>query len=102
MSPEDAQQLAGTPHNRGGGRVDHRWGRTKRKIGFLTVAAHHDLDRGPVATDATDDVTQDLLDFLARWPLTGAQQRQHGPAGRGLEDLDRLEAVAAGMGVSRM
>ena len=60
MSPEDAQQLAGTPHNRGGGRVDHRWGRTKRKIGFLTVAAHHDLDRGPVATDATDDVTQDL------------------------------------------
>jgi hypothetical protein len=36
MSPEDAQQLAGS-------RVGHRWGRTKRKIGFLTVAAHHDL-----------------------------------------------------------
>jgi hypothetical protein len=51
----------------------------------VTVAAHHDLDRGPVATDATDDVTQDLLDFLARWPLAGAQQRQHGPAGRRLE-----------------
>jgi hypothetical protein len=32
MSPEDAQRLAGTPHNRGGGRVGHRWGRTKRKI----------------------------------------------------------------------
>src|SRR5262249_28147725 len=67
----------------------------------VTVAAHHDLDRGPVATDATDDVTQDLLDFLARWPLAGAQQRQHGPAGRRLEDLDRLEAVAAGMGVEQ-
>jgi hypothetical protein len=25
MSPEDAQQLAGTPHNRGGGRVGRRW-----------------------------------------------------------------------------
>src|SRR5262245_62876639 len=26
--------IAGAPHNRGGGRVGHRWGRTKRKIGF--------------------------------------------------------------------
>ena len=34
MLCEDAQQLAGTPHNRGGGRVGHRWGRTKGKIGF--------------------------------------------------------------------
>ena len=42
----------------------------------------------PSYVDATDDVTQDLLDFLARWPLAGAQQRQHGPAGRRLEDLD--------------
>src|SRR5689334_5163702 len=31
---EDVQQLAGTPHNRGGGRIGHRWGRTKEKIGF--------------------------------------------------------------------
>src|SRR5262249_3007985 len=67
----------------------------------VTVAAHHDLDRGPVATDATDDVTQDLLDFLARWPLAGAQQRQHGPAGRRLEDLDRLEAVDPAMGAEQ-
>src|SRR4029077_3537495 len=29
-----AQQLAGAPHSRGGGRVGHRWGRTKGKIGF--------------------------------------------------------------------
>jgi hypothetical protein len=31
---EDVQQLAGTPHNRGSGRIGHRWGRTKEKIGF--------------------------------------------------------------------
>src|SRR5438132_9078620 len=34
MLCEAAQQLAGAPHNRGGGRVGHRWGRTKGKIGF--------------------------------------------------------------------
>ena len=34
MLCEDVQQLAGAPHNRGGGRVGHRWGRTKGKIGF--------------------------------------------------------------------
>jgi putative transposase len=34
MLCEDAQQLAGAPHSRGGGRVGHRWGGTKGKIGF--------------------------------------------------------------------
>src|SRR6266849_2990399 len=34
MLCEDAQQLTGVPHSRGGGRVGHRWGRTKGKIGF--------------------------------------------------------------------
>jgi len=34
MLCEDAQRLAGAPHSRGGGRVGHRWGRTKGKIGF--------------------------------------------------------------------
>ena len=34
MLCEDAQRLAGRPHSRGGGRVGHRWGRTKGKIGF--------------------------------------------------------------------
>ena len=28
----DAQQLAGAPHSRGGGRVGHRWGKTKGKL----------------------------------------------------------------------
>jgi hypothetical protein len=40
----------------------------------LTVAAHHDLDRGPVAMDATDDVTQDLLDLLG--PMAACQGAQ--------------------------
>src|SRR5262245_14947625 len=34
MLCEDAQQLTGAPHSRGGVRVGQRWGRTKGKIGF--------------------------------------------------------------------
>jgi hypothetical protein len=34
MLREDAEHLAGVRHGRGGGRVGHRWGRTKGKIGF--------------------------------------------------------------------
>src|SRR5262249_2325791 len=34
MLREDAQELAGKPHSRGGERVGQRWGRTKGKIGF--------------------------------------------------------------------
>src|SRR6201987_5792411 len=42
MLCEDAQQLAGAHHSRDGGRVGHRWGRTKGKIGFHggNVAVH--------------------------------------------------------------
>ena len=42
MLCEDAQQLAGAPHGRGGGRVGHRWGRTRGEIGFHggKVAVH--------------------------------------------------------------
>src|ERR1700741_4255523 len=40
MLCEDAQRLAGAPNNRGGGRVGHRWGRTKGEIGF-----HGDLSK---------------------------------------------------------
>ena len=51
MLCEDAQRLAGEPHNRGGGRVGHRWGRTKGKIGFHggKVAVHR---RGCAVTTA--------------------------------------------------
>jgi hypothetical protein len=50
MLREDAQQLTGAPHRRGGGRVGHRWGTTEGKIGFhggkvivnfVTVEAAH-------------------------------------------------------------
>ena len=42
MLCEDAQRLAGAPHSRGGGRVGHRWGRTKGKIGFRPkIPTHH-------------------------------------------------------------
>jgi putative transposase len=34
MLREDALELAGKPHSRGGDRVGQRWGRTKGKIGF--------------------------------------------------------------------
>jgi transposase-like protein len=34
MLCEDGERLAGTPHSRGAGRVGHRWGRTRGKIGF--------------------------------------------------------------------
>jgi putative transposase len=34
MLGEDAEQLAGAPHSRGGSRLGHRWGRTQGKIGF--------------------------------------------------------------------
>jgi hypothetical protein len=48
MLCEDAQQLAGAPHSRGGSRVRHRWGRTKGKIGFHggNVAVHRPRVRG--------------------------------------------------------
>ena len=48
MLGEDAQQLAGVPHSRGGGRVGHRWGRTKGKIGFHggNVSVHRPRVRG--------------------------------------------------------
>ena len=34
MLCEEAEQLAGKPHSRAGGRIGQRWGRTKGKIGF--------------------------------------------------------------------
>jgi putative transposase len=34
MLCEDAQQLAGEPHSRGGSRIGQRWGRTQGKISF--------------------------------------------------------------------
>jgi hypothetical protein len=73
MLCEDAQQLAGLPHSRAGGRVGHRWGRTKGKIGFHggKVAVHRPRVRGldghelplPTWTAAQAE------DWLGRWAM---------------------------------
>jgi transposase-like protein len=73
MLCEDAQQLAGMPHSRDGGRVGHRWGRTKGKIGFHggNVAVHRPRVRGfdghelplPTWTAAQAE------DWLGRWAM---------------------------------
>src|SRR3974390_1916780 len=70
---EDAQQLAGMPHSRDGGRVGHRWGRTKGEIGFHggNVAVHRPRVRGfdghelplPTWTAAQAE------DWLGRWAM---------------------------------
>ena len=73
MLCEDAQQLAGAPHSRGEGRVGHRWGKTKGKIGFHggKVAVHRPRVRGldghelplPTWTAAQAE------DWLGRWAM---------------------------------
>src|ERR671923_31369 len=73
MLGEDARQLAGTPHNRGGGRVGHRWGRTKGKIGFHggKVAVHRprvrSLDGHEVALPTWTAAQAE--DWLGRWAM---------------------------------
>jgi len=73
MLCEDAQRLAGAPHSRGGGRIGHRWGRTKAEIGFHggNVAVHRPRVRGfdghelplPTWTAAQAE------DWLGRWAM---------------------------------
>src|SRR3990172_3839323 len=73
MLCEDAQQLAGAPHSRGGGRVGHRWGETKGKIGFHggNVTVHRPRVRSyegheialPTWTAAQAE------DWLSRWAM---------------------------------
>src|SRR3954467_11845849 len=93
MLCDDAQQLAGAPHNRGGGRIGHRWGRTKGKIGFHggKVAVQRPRVRSydghevalPTWTAAQAE------DWLGRWVMPDANQRVNaqaaacGPAARG-------------------
>src|SRR5437667_52267 len=73
MLCEDAQRLAGAPHNRGGGRVGHRWGRTKGKIGFHggKVAVHRPRVRsydGHEVALPTWRAAQ-AEDWLGRWAM---------------------------------
>src|ERR1700751_1413919 len=70
---EDAQQLTGAPHRRGGGRVGHRWGTTAGKIGFHggKVTVHrprvHSFD-GREAALPTWTAAQ-AEDWLGRWAM---------------------------------
>src|SRR5437660_25708 len=68
-----AQQLAGAPHNRCGGRIGHRWGRTKGKIGFHggKVAVHRprlrSYDGHEVALPTWTAAQAE--DWLGRWAM---------------------------------
>ena len=67
----------------------------------MAVATHRDLDPGPVAPDAADDVAQDPRRLVTGWPLARTQQRQHRLGGRRVEDVDGLKAVLVVMGVEQ-
>ena len=90
MLCEDAQELTGAPHSRGGGRVGHRWGRTKGKIGFHggKIAVHRPRVRSydghevalPTWTAAQAE------DWLGRWH---AQAQARCAAARGRSACNR-------------
>src|ERR1700730_9959526 len=73
MLREDAQQLTGTPHSRGGGRVGHRWGTTEGKIGFHggKVTVHRprvrSFDGHEVALPSWTAAQAE--DWLGRWAM---------------------------------
>ena len=67
----------------------------------MAVATHRDLDPGPMAPDAADDVAQDPRRLVTGWPLARTQQRQHRLGGRRVEDVDGLKAVLVVMGVEQ-
>jgi hypothetical protein len=73
MLCDDAQQLAGAPHSRGGGRVGHRWGRTRGKIGFHggKIAVHRPRVRsfGGQEVQLPTWTTAQSEDWLGRWAM---------------------------------
>src|SRR5262245_44006925 len=59
------------------------------------------IDLRPVPADAADHVPEHARDLLARGPLAESQERQDRLPGVALEDVDRLEAVPAGMHIEQ-
>ena len=59
----------------------------------MAVAAHQDLDLGPVLADAPDDVLEDGAYFRAARRLARPQDGGDRFAARRLVDVDRQEAV---------
>ena len=73
MLREDAQQLTGAWHRRGGGRVGHRWGTTAGKIGFHggKVTVHRPRVRSFVGREAALPTwtAAQTEDWLGRWAM---------------------------------
>jgi putative transposase len=73
MLVEEAEQLTGAPHRRGGGRRGHRWGRTQGKIGFHggKVAVHRPRVRGLDCREMTlpSWTAAQTEDWLGRWAM---------------------------------
>ena len=73
MLRQDAQQLTGAPHSRGGGRAGHRWGTTEGKIGFHggKVTVHRprvrSFDGHEVALPSWTAAQAE--DWLGRWAM---------------------------------
>jgi hypothetical protein len=74
MMREDAQQLTGAWHRRGGGRVGHRWGTTAGKIGFHGGKVPGPRRRGRCygARDAALPTwtAAQAEDWLGRWAMS--------------------------------
>src|SRR5262249_7890080 len=73
MLCEDAQQLTGAPHNRGGGRVGHRGGSSNGKIGFHdgNIAVHSPRVRSSDGHEVVLPTWTAALaeDWLGRWAM---------------------------------
>ena len=91
MLRQDAQQLTGAPHSRGGGRAGHRWGTTEGKIGFHggKVTVHRprvrSFDGHEVALPSWTAAQAE--DWLGRWAmnlmLINVSTRNRARAGEG-------------------
>jgi hypothetical protein len=89
MLCEDVQQLAGAPHNRGGGRVGHRWGRAKGKIGFHggKVAVHRPRESSVESSYGGKIITGQFWTFT-----TQSAKRRHSTPGSALRHPFRVNA----------
>jgi putative transposase len=73
MLRKDAHQLTGTPHSRRGGRLGHRWGTTRGKLGFHggKVAVHRPRVRSYAGEELQLPTwtTAQAEDWLGRWAM---------------------------------
>ena len=67
----------------------------------MAVAAHQDVDLGPMPADALDDMLEDRANFFAGRRLALAQDHRHRLAACCFIDVDRQEAALVIMGVEQ-